>query len=100
ILAAPLIVGDFLFVGSQDQRFYCLDKRTGKKVWQFETQDRIEWDAAADERSLFFGSCDGSFYRLAQADGALLWKFDTEPGESGLTAIYSKPILATGTLYF
>src|SRR5205823_2415950 len=58
-----------VFVGSQDNHFYCLDKQTGKQLWKFETKNRIESGGATDSRWVYFGSCDGGFYCLSQADG-------------------------------
>lgn len=72
-----------VFIGSQDQFFYCLDKKTGKQVWKFETKWRIESGGVVDETFVYFGSCDGGLYCLNQSDGKLRWRFATDLGPDG-----------------
>ncbi|MBI2619004.1 MAG: PQQ-binding-like beta-propeller repeat protein [Ignavibacteriales bacterium] len=39
--SAPLVSGDFLFVGSMDRVLYTLDRSSGKEVWRFQSEGRI-----------------------------------------------------------
>lgn len=100
VYGAATATATHVFVGSQDKRFYCADKKTGE-VWAFETKGRIESGGAADDKSVYFGSCDGSFYAVTQADGKERWRFDTDRHTNGKTsAIYSTPVLRQGVAYF
>jgi outer membrane protein assembly factor BamB len=90
-----------VFIGSQDDFFYCLDRHTGAKVWSFKTNSRIESGGAVDEKFVYFGSCDGNVYCLNQADGKERWRFATDRREGDRrTAIYSVPVLRRDSVYF
>ena len=89
-----------VFFGSQDNAFYCLDKRTGKKIWSRETKGRVESGGAVDEKFVYFGSCDGGVYCLNQDDGQVRWRFATDQKDGRNSAIYSVPILHHDGVYF
>ncbi|CAN5117254.1 hypothetical protein BH10PLA2_BH10PLA2_26400 [soil metagenome] len=89
-----------VFIGSQDDKFYCLEKRTGQKVWSFQTKGRIESGGTLDAQSVYFGSCDGHVYCLDQADGKERWRFGADKQNGRNTAIYSVPVLLKGSVYF
>jgi outer membrane protein assembly factor BamB len=90
-----------VFVGSYDKCFYCLDKKTGKQVWKFETKDRIASGCAFDDKHIYFGSCDGGLYCVNQADGKERWRCDIDRYPDGKrSAIYSVPVLRQGAVYF
>src|SRR5579864_1980124 len=90
-----------VFIGSQDDCFYCLDKQAGKEVWKFKTKGRIESGAVVDSKAVYFGSCDGHCYALNQAGGKELWRFETDKHSDGKpSAIYSQPVLRRGILCF
>jgi len=90
-----------VFIGSQDDHFYCLDRQTGKKVWSFKTGNRIESGGAVDGSRVYFASCDGHVYCLNLADGTERWKFNADRDEGDRrTAIYSVPVLRRDAVYF
>jgi outer membrane protein assembly factor BamB len=89
-----------VFFGSQDEAFYCLDKRTGRKVWSHQTKGRIESGGAVDDEFVYFGSCDGGIYCLNQCDGKARWRYATDQREGRNSAIYSVPVLRQGGVYF
>ena len=43
---------------------YCLDMRSGRKRWQFQTGGPITGAAAVSENRLYFGSLDHRVYAL------------------------------------
>ena len=45
-MSQPIVVGDKLFVGSNDTDLFCLDKRSGKILW---LHTGTYWDAMTDE---------------------------------------------------
>lgn len=89
-----------VFIGSQDNAFYCLDKRTGKKLWSHQTKGRIESGGAVDDKFVYFGSCDGGVYCLNQSDGQARWRFATDQKDGRNSAIYSVPVLRQDGVYF
>ena len=60
--SSPLILGDRVFVGSNDGLLYELDLATGKKVWEFTAGAPLSASPAAAQESLVIGSQDGVLY--------------------------------------
>jgi outer membrane protein assembly factor BamB len=83
----------YVFFGSQDKSFYCLDKQTGKHVWKHETKGRVDSGGALDKECVYFGSCDGGLYCLNRSDGKKRWGFATDRRHGRNSAIYSVPVL-------
>ncbi|MEH0002421.1 MAG: PQQ-binding-like beta-propeller repeat protein [Holosporaceae bacterium] len=76
----PIIVKDRLFFVSGEQRIYCLDLLTGKKLWSAdmvyqETQDSPVWGGGCAfwRRSLFVTSPYGDIFCLSADNGKLMW---------------------------
>lgn len=90
----------YVFVGSQDKVFYCLDKLTGTRVWSHPTKWRIESGGVVDDEYVYFGSCDGGVYCLNQSDGKEQWRFATDLHDGFKSSIYSVPLLHRGGVYF
>jgi outer membrane protein assembly factor BamB len=100
VLGSAIATDQHVFFGSQDNTFYCLNKKTGKQVWKYETKARIESGGAVDEKFVYFGSCDGGVYCLSQSDGKERWRFALDLGKEGRkSAIYSVPLLRQGCVY-
>jgi eukaryotic-like serine/threonine-protein kinase len=83
----------FVYIGSQDQNFYCFDARTGAKIWAFNASGDIESSATIFNGTLYFGSTNQRLYSLNLLTGALNW--------GGLTggAIISTPAFSDGAVY-
>lgn len=75
VYSTPVIVGDMIFFGSGDHRFYALDKKNGKQKWSFETGGAVHSSAAVKDKRLFFGSADGHLYAIDKDSGQMTWKF-------------------------
>lgn len=69
IYGRPTIGPLYVYVGSQDQRMYAIDKQIGKPAWQLETAARNEAAAAVHGRFVYYGSCNGNLYALDAAVG-------------------------------
>jgi outer membrane protein assembly factor BamB len=78
INAAPTLDGNNVYVGSYDNTFYALNKRTGAPRWTFATQGIIQSSAAlsVDGKTLFFGSTDANVYAVSTT-GSRVWSFKT-----------------------
>lgn len=100
IYGEPVVSADHVFIGSQDDHFYCLDKKTGAVVWKFKTKSRIEAAGAFHDGSVYFGSCDGRFYRVDARTGKEVWNYQTPPEKGTHPAIYSAPICTEDAVYF
>jgi len=69
-----------VYIGSSDHVLYALDRATGNKKWEFQTESRITSSPAVAGGVVYFGSFDGNFYAVDAATGKENWRFAT-PGE-------------------
>jgi len=75
-VSAPLIGDDkFLFCGDYSGRFVCLDKFSGKVVWEFQAGGPILNAPAVLGDKIFVGSMDKMLYALDYKSGEKLWEF-------------------------
>jgi hypothetical protein len=75
-LTAPVVAGGKLYVASLHRHtLYALDEDTGKEVWSFTTEGRVDSPPTVYRGSVLFGSRDGCVYCLRASDGALVWRF-------------------------
>jgi outer membrane protein assembly factor BamB len=101
IFGTAVATATHVFIGSQDECFYCLDKKTGKQVWKFQAKGNISAGCAFDDKYVYFGSDDGCMHCVSQADGKERWRFDVDRySDSKKSAIYSVPVLRQGAVYF
>lgn len=102
IYSSPLIDENTVFVGSGDNTFYAIDKKTGKEVWGFKTQGSVHSSPCILDNIVYFGSADGNLYAVNKIDGKLIWKFKSN-GEKmyGLWDYYlSSPKVNEGMIYW
>lgn len=78
VKSSAAIVGDRVFVGSDDMHLYALDRAKGTQVWAFKTEGGVESSPLWLEGRVYFGSSDSHVYALDAKDGALVWKFRTD----------------------
>lgn len=78
VKSSAAIVGNRVFVGSNDRNLYALDFSSGKKLWAFTNSDAVESSPLVLNGKVYFGANDANFYALDVATGKLLWKFETE----------------------
>jgi len=75
-LTAPVVAGGRLYVASLHRHtLYALDEETGKELWTFTTEGRIDSPPTVYKGTVLFGSRDGCVYCLRASDGALAWRF-------------------------
>jgi outer membrane protein assembly factor BamB len=80
-------------VGSYDYNVYCLNGRTGSKVWNYTTGDWIESspviaDVLGDGKlEVVVGSFDKSIYCLNGTTGEKLWSYETS------LVVYTSPVV-------
>ncbi len=94
-LPTPCIWEGLLFTGGGfgSFEFYCLDAKTGKKVWQFHTGDDGPTAAVADKGYVVFNTESCIIYVLKAKTGKLVWeKWLGDP-------LMSQPAIANGRVY-
>jgi len=77
VTSSPAVVGDTVYVGSNDNNLYALNLETGALKWKFKTPSRVVSSPAVAGGVVYFGSYDGNFYAVDAATGQLKWKFAT-----------------------
>jgi len=77
IRATPLIEGEFVYFGSDDNHVRSLRAATGDLVWDFETTDNVASTPAAHANLLLVTSWDGILYALDAASGQEQSSFGT-----------------------
>src|SRR5207247_2297205 len=69
-----LPVGDRIFIGSRDDKFYCLAAKDGKVIWQRVTGGDVIGMPAIDTKRVYFVSLDNVLRALDRHNGSTLWQ--------------------------
>ena len=69
-----LALDDRLYVGSEDNFFYCITARNGQIDWRWRTGGDLVGTPVADERRVYFVSFDNILRGLDRRSGAQRWK--------------------------
>src|SRR5690606_30017645 len=104
----PAVVGDTLYVGSRDAKFYALDAKTGETKWSFdvtpiagpidsENTNPIRNGPAVADDLVIFGDYRGYVYALNKDSGDLVWY--AKPSDHDLAALTGSPLVHQGRVY-
>ena len=93
VRSSPVIVGDTVYVGSDDKRVYALDAVTGEKRWAYLTSGAVSSSPSVVDGVVYVGSEDKNLYALDAATGEKVWSFAT------YGAVLSSPVVADGVIY-
>lgn len=99
IESSPLVVDGRLYFGSWDRRVYALNARTGKKLWSFETDDRVVGAPAYLNRTIYVGTNGGHLYAIAARTGRLRWRAASFTRLGRREYFYATPTVAYGRVY-
>jgi orotate phosphoribosyltransferase len=76
--STPLLVGDHLYMGTESGKMCCIDRKTGKAVWKFDTKTHHPkgiWSSPAHhDGKIFFGAYNGIAYCLDAKTGEEVWR--------------------------
>jgi eukaryotic-like serine/threonine-protein kinase len=84
----------YVYIGSEDQNFYCYNALTGVKLWSFKTKGDIESSATIANGTLYFAGTDQRLYSLNPLTGVSKW------GALAQAAILTSPTYYNGSVYF
>jgi outer membrane protein assembly factor BamB len=73
-------------------KVYCLDAKTGEKIWSKETKARVNSSIAITNDTVFFGSKDGKVYACDAKTGEDKWNASTS-GKILSSPVYCKEML-------
>ena len=63
-----------VFIGSQDNKLYCLNATNGLEIWDYATGDWISSSPAVADNKVYVGSFDGFLYCFDTYNGTTLWE--------------------------
>jgi len=64
VTSSPTVVGDTVYIGSDDDAVYALDAGDGSEQWRFETGDSVRSSPAVADGTVYVGSSDSRVYAL------------------------------------
>lgn len=91
--SSPALAADRIVIGGRDRRVHAIARATGKALWTFQTQGRVDGSPTIAGDKVVIGSADGRLYLLGLADGKKRWSRDLG------AAISASPAVAGGRVY-
>ena len=95
-ILTPAIAGGRVYIGTffdQEHSVYCLDAKTGKKVWSYLTSGAVLGIPAVFNGTVYAGSVDGALYALDADTGKLRWRFENT------STFLAAPLMHDGVIY-
>jgi outer membrane protein assembly factor BamB len=90
-ISQPTIADGKVFLSVVDEHtVYALDAASGRQIWQFIAEGRIDSPPTIYKGLAIFGCADGCIYALSAADGQLAWRFQAAPNAHRLMS-YGQP---------
>ena len=94
IVSSPAVVNDRVYIGSDDEYFYCLDADTGEKLWDYPIPGGTGISSpAVYAGKVYVGTTYYYVYCWDADTGDLIWKYPKEYGSS------SSPAVVDGKVY-
>jgi outer membrane protein assembly factor BamB len=80
VFCSPTVADGRVFIGEgfhidQGCKLYCLDAKTGKKLWEFLTESHTEATPVVVNGKVYFGAGDDGVYCLDARTGEKIWQF-------------------------
>ncbi|MCG8425593.1 MAG: PQQ-binding-like beta-propeller repeat protein [Proteobacteria bacterium] len=91
--STPAVAGDRIWIGGADRKMHCVEAKTGRGIWQFETGAAVWSSPAVVDDRVIFGSRDGHLYIVDAKSGKKLWSFRTDG------RIISSPCVVDGHIW-
>jgi len=73
--ASAAVTDRVVVVGGRDKRVHCIDRKTGKGLWTFDTRGRVDSSPVIAGDRVFVGSQDGNLYGLRLSDGKEVFRY-------------------------
>lgn len=96
IWGSPLVVGDRVYVATQDHYLYCLDAETGEQVWKYEIGAAMAAQPTLMDGVIYVGAYDGKVHAVWADSGEPVEGFDFEGAENW---IWSEVAVVDDRLY-
>jgi len=94
VYSSPAVAYGKVYVGSMDNKTYCLDASTGTHIWNYTTGYWVVHSSpAVVDDKVYIGSCDCKVYCLNATTGTHIWNYTTGH------YVRSSPAVADGKVY-
>ena len=94
VTTADTLDDHYVYIGSEDESFYCFLALTGTKVWSFATKGDIESTPTMVGGSIYIGSTDQRMYSLDPIAGTMKWNALAQG------AALTSPAYSDGAVFF
>jgi len=98
--AAPTVIGNRVYFGSQDRNLYCLDRDTGLVVWKHTAPTWLSSRPAVHEGRVFLAVHGARLLQIDADSGRLLHTFQPSDEFERKAPVSSFPIVANGAVHF
>ncbi len=90
---SPAVTTDRVLFGGRDRRLHCVERASGKSVWAFPTQGKVESSPVVARDKVVVGSDDGRVYIIGLADGKVRWTYQIGQPVEGSPAITQQHLI-------
>ena len=91
--SSPAISENALFAGVDKNKFYAVDLRKGKKLWNYSTLGAIHAKPAVAVGNVYFGDAKGNIYALEQKTGKRVWNAQVDGAVMSAPLVLEKQII-------
>jgi outer membrane protein assembly factor BamB len=77
VVSSPTVSNGRVYIGSQDNKMYCLNADNGSFIWSFPTGGKVDSSPTVSNSRVYFGSADKNIYCLSADNGSLFWNHTT-----------------------
>ena len=74
--SSPAVTDEHVIIGGRDKRVHCLERATGKQLWEFQTGGKVDSSPVVCGGKIAFGSDDGRLYVVSMENGKELWSYE------------------------
>ncbi len=109
-LTSPVAAGGRVYLASRDEHLlYALDADTGKIIWRYSFDARVDSPPTVCNGLVIAGCRDGSVVALRAADGSLIWRFIAAPAQRMIVSrgqlesvwpVHGSVLVLDDTVYF
>jgi eukaryotic-like serine/threonine-protein kinase len=92
-IASPAVSGNRLFTANHNRFLYSFDKASGKKVWEYNTGNRVEASPVVAGNKVVVANMRGDLAFVNTSDGKMVWSYQIG------SQIISNPAVAGGRVF-
>lgn len=99
IKGSAVVKDGFVYIGSEDEKMYCLKLENGEKVWEKKLEDVIEASPLILNDSIIVGTGAGKLHRMNAKTGDIIWTFSADDRFAGAATYFmegDKPVIIAG----